>query len=62
MRVPVEFVSWARTLDEDHAKQTGYPPNLTATLRRLSSWGSGKIITNGHTFDVAIFGRVKKRR
>lgn len=61
IRAPAEFVAWMKSMDEEHSRQTGYPPNLSATMRRLTNWGSNKLVVKENGFDVILFGKKKKR-
>ena len=61
MRVPVEFEGFINTLSEEFSRQTGYPKNHTATMRRLATELNGKLIVKGTGFDFALFGRVRKK-
>lgn len=60
IRVPKEFESFVKNLSNDFHRQTGLPPNNIATMRRLATWGDGKIITKGAGFDIILLGKKKK--
>ena len=61
IRAPSEFVAWMKTLSEEHSKQTGYAPNITATMRRLTTWGEPKVLVKDNGFDVILFGKRRRR-
>jgi len=61
IRAPAEFVAWIDNLSSDFSRQTGLPKNNTATMRRMETRLNGKLITKGTDFDIAIFGKSRRK-
>ncbi len=62
MRVPSEFDAFINNLSKDFSDQTGLPHNNSATMRRLALRLEGKIFVKGIDFDMAIFGKSRKKK
>ena len=62
MRVPAEFEIFINNLSSEFSRQTGFPKNNTATMRRMATRLSGRLIVRGVDFDFAIFGKTKRRK
>ena len=61
IRAPAEFVAWVDNLSNDFSMQTGLPKNNTATMRRMAMKLNGRLIVKGTDFDIAIFGKVRRK-
>lgn len=61
LRVPAEFDDFISDLSVDFSRQTGFPVNKSATMRRMATKLNGKLVTRGADFDFIVFGRKRKR-
>jgi len=60
LRVPVEFDDFIMDLSRDFSRQTGFPVNKSATMRRMATKLKDKIVTRGNDFDWIVFGKRRK--
>ncbi len=61
MRVPAEFEIFIDRLSNEFSRQTGLPKNNSATMRRMATKLDGRLITKGLDFDIALFGKTKRK-
>lgn len=60
LRVPAEFDDFVLDLSKDFSRQTGFPVNKSATMRRMATKLKDKIVTRGNDFDWIILGKKRK--
>jgi len=60
VRVPIEFENGISFISREFSKQTGYPPNNTATMRRLATQILPNLAVRGHKLEWALWKRKKK--
>jgi len=61
IKAPVEFNAFLDGLTKDFSRQTGFPENKSATMRRMATKLPGKLVTRSGDFDWILIGRKKKR-
>ena len=62
LRVRAECEGFISGLSREFSKQTGFPKNNTATMRRMATRLEGRFFVKGMDFDMAIFGKNKRRK
>ena len=61
MRVPEEFEIEISNISNEYSKQTGYPPNNSATMRRLADQVLPNLAVRGTKLEYAIWKKNKKK-
>ena len=59
IRAPIEFVSALGIISEEFSKQTGYPPNNSATMRRLADQILPRLVVRNNKLEFAIWKKGK---
>ena len=60
LRVPPEFDDFVFDLSKEFSRQTGYPVNKTATMKRMASQLRDRLVVKGSDFDWNLLRRRKK--
>ncbi len=62
IRAPAEFVSALGALSEEFSRQTGFPHNNSATMRRMATQIMPNLVVKNSRLEFAILQFKKKKR